>query len=188
MPKDLLVPGTSGNKLLLDNADLGWPSALLAQGWLAGKTGFALALDGLPMSAKQIVDVMSMEFADATSIEPTRTTLKAGSAIAPGPMLELVYNQFLKFDRFLYDFRADVRQSGQHLLNHLIENRPNGDRWRLVAHSQGGLLVVIEPSFMRARTAMTTARSRGWSATSVLSRRPSTARSAPRRGSSPPTS
>ncbi|HEX3694930.1 MAG TPA: hypothetical protein VH374_06020 [Polyangia bacterium] len=143
MPKDLLVPGTSGNKLMIDNADLGWPSALSAQGWLAGLTGYAIGLDGLPMSADAIVEVMSMEFADATSTQPTKTTLKKGSAVGPGPVLELVYNQFLDFDRFIYDFRADLRHSGELLLAHLLENRPAGDRWRIVCHSQGGLLVAV---------------------------------------------
>ena len=143
MPKDLLVPGTSGNKLMLDSADLGWPSALLAQGWLAGATGYAVGLDGLPLSGQEIVDVLSMEFADPTSTHPTKTTLKAGSTVGPGPLLELVYNQFLNFDRFLYDFRSDVRHGGERLLTHLLENRPSGDRWRIVAHSQGGLLVAV---------------------------------------------
>lgn len=143
MPKDLLVPGTSGNKLMLDNADLGWPSALAAQGWLAGLTGYAIGLDALPLSAQQIVDVMSMAFADPTSTRPTKTTLKAGSAIGPGPVLELAYNQFLGFDRFTYDFRSDVRDSGERLLTHLLQNRPAGDRWRIVCHSQGGLLVTV---------------------------------------------
>lgn len=143
MPKDLLVPGTSGNKLMLDDADLGWPSALLAQGWLAGATGYAVGLDGLPISSDQIVDVMSMEFADAASTHPTKTTLRAGSSIAAGPVLELVYNQFLNFDRFVYDFRSDVRHSGERLLTHLLENRPAGDRWRILCHSQGGLLVAV---------------------------------------------
>ena len=143
MPKDLLVPGTSGNKLMLDNADLGWPSALLAEGWLAGETGYAVGLDGLPLPGQEIVDIMSMEFADPASTHPTKTTLKVGSAVGPGPLLELVYNQFLDFDRFLYDFRSDVRHGGERLLTHLLENRPSGDRWRIVAHSQGGLLVTV---------------------------------------------
>jgi hypothetical protein len=143
MPKDLLVPGTSGNKLMLDNADLGWPSALVAQGWLAGATGYALGLDALPITAQQIVDVMSMEFADPASTRPTKTTLRAGSVIIPGPVLELVYNQLSSFDRFVYDFRSDVRDSGERLLTHLLENRPTGDRWRIICHSQGGLLVTV---------------------------------------------
>jgi hypothetical protein len=143
MPKDLLVPGTSGNKLLLDGADLGWPSALAAQGWLAGETGYALGLNGLPMSARSIADLMSMEFADPASLLPTKSTLKDGSAIGPGAVLELVYNQFLDFDRFVYDFRGDLRASGQRLLQQLVDQRPTGDRWRIVCHSQGGLVVTV---------------------------------------------
>lgn len=143
MPKDLLVPGTSGNKLMLDDTDVGWPSALLAQGWLAGATGFAIGLDGLPLTAQAIVEVLCMRYADPVSVLPTSTTLKAGGAISPGPLLDVVYNQFLGFEHFIYDFRSDIRQSGQRLLAHLLENRPTGDRWRLVCHSQGGLVVAV---------------------------------------------
>jgi hypothetical protein len=141
MPKNLLVPGTGGNKLLLDGADLGWPSVLAAQGRLAGLTGYALGLDGLPISAADLTSLLSMEFADAASVKPTRTTLRAGSAITAGPLLEAVYNQFLSYDRFFYDFRSDLRDSGERLLTHLIDQRPADDRWRIVCHSQGGLLV-----------------------------------------------
>lgn len=143
MPKDLLVPGTGGNKLLLDNEDLGWPSALAAQGWLAGATGFAVGLNGLPIPAQKIVEVLSMEFADATSIRPTKTTLTIGSSVGPGEVLDLVYNQFADYERFVYDFRDDIRHSGERLLTHLIDNQPAGDHWRIACHSQGGLVVAV---------------------------------------------
>lgn len=144
MPRDLLVPGTGGNKLELDGDDLGWPSTLAAQGWLAGATGYAIGLDGLPIPAKEVVEVMSMEHADATSTRATRTTLKQGSAVGPGQVLDLVYNQFSDHDRFVYDFRGDLRHTGQRLLTHLLDNRPGGsERWRIVCHSQGGLAVTV---------------------------------------------
>ncbi|HET6283130.1 MAG TPA: hypothetical protein VFH73_19385 [Polyangia bacterium] len=143
MGKDLLVPGTGGNKLLLDNDDLGWPSALAAQGWLAGATGFAVGLNGVPIPAQKIVEVLSMEFSDATSTRPTKTTLQAGSAVGPGQVLDLVYNQFGDYERFVYDFRADIRHSGERLLAHLIDNQPTGERWRIACHSQGGLVVAV---------------------------------------------
>jgi len=38
MKTDLLVPGTSGCKLLLDGQDIGWPTELTATAWLAGAT------------------------------------------------------------------------------------------------------------------------------------------------------
>ncbi len=142
MPKDLLVPGTSGNKLVLDGEDLGWPSALTAQGWLAGMTGFALGLDGMPISAGDIVQLLSMEYADTTSAKPTRSTLKPGGSVGRGDLLKLAYNQFLDFDVFAYDFRSDIRESGRLLLEYLLAERPGGDRWRIVCHSQGGLVVV----------------------------------------------
>jgi hypothetical protein len=141
MARDLLVPGTGGNKLLLDDQDLGWPSGVAAQGWLAGRTGFSVGLDGVPIGQTQLTDRLSMEYADQTSWQPTKSSCQAGSAIAAGEILDLVYNQFGGATRFGYDFRADIRETGRLLMEFLSANRPAGDRWRILAHSQGGLVV-----------------------------------------------
>ena len=155
MPKDLLVPGTGGNKLLLDGADLGWPSALAAQGWLAGLTGYALGLDGLPMAAADLAGPLSLEFADPASVKPSKTTLRNGGAISPGPVLEAVYNQFLALNRFVYDFRSDVRDSAERLLTRLVDERPTNDRWRIVCHSLGGLVVAAASKLFAGRNGAT---------------------------------
>lgn len=41
-----------------------------------------------------------------------------------------------------YDWRLDIRFSGQKLARFLQANAASGDRWHLVAHSQGGLVVL----------------------------------------------
>ncbi|HEX8436930.1 esterase/lipase family protein [Archangium sp.] len=49
---------------------------------------------------------------------------------------------FPKWEFFDYDWRLDIRYSGRRLAEYLKAEAPNGDRWRLVAHSQGGLVVL----------------------------------------------
>lgn len=107
----LIVPGMSGCKLLLNNQDLGWPSELMVDAWVAGKGGFGLTLNS--MNPDSIVETMSMEYPDDSSNwQPTKTTLKANSGITPGPTLKLAYNQLTDFGFFEYDWRADIRESG----------------------------------------------------------------------------
>lgn len=57
--------------------------------------------------------------------------------------MQLAYNQFQDYQEFCYDGRSDIRDSGARLLQHLKDNKPVGGRWRLVGHSQGGLLMVV---------------------------------------------
>lgn len=141
--RDLLIPGTSGCKLLANGEDIGWPAELTAEAWAAGSTGLALSFPalGVHFSQDEIVQMLSMEFAEPGSVVPTKTTLVPGSSIAPGPHLKAVYNQF-DFEPFVYDWRGDIRHTGRLLLDHL-KNRPAGGKWRIAAHSQGGLAVVV---------------------------------------------
>jgi hypothetical protein len=138
---DLLVPGTSGCKLLANGEDVGWPSGLTAEAWIAGATGFSIGIDKARFSADDLVSLLSMEFADPASSRPTKTSLANDTSIVPGEYLELAYNQFPDFQPFPYDWRSDIRDSSRLLLDRL-KNVPAGGRWRIVAHSQGGLLVV----------------------------------------------
>jgi pimeloyl-ACP methyl ester carboxylesterase len=41
-----------------------------------------------------------------------------------------------------YDWRLDMRFSGQRLARFLTEQAPKGDRWHVVTHSQGGLVLL----------------------------------------------
>jgi len=140
--KNLLVPGTAGTKLLLNDEDVGWPGILTAEAWLAGHQAFSAGFGGLTPSSAEIVSMLSMEYADSVSWTPSKTTLVAGGEIKPGPVLNLAYNQFQKYDNFPYDWRADIRRSAELLLEKLQADRPKGGRWRLVGHSQGGLVIV----------------------------------------------
>jgi hypothetical protein len=131
---DLLVPGTGGNKLLKNREDLGYPALL--QGTVS-----LLAELGLPLH--HLVQLLSMGHLPQ-QIPPHRTTLLPGAVIDAGPLLALAYNQLERsFVPFLYDWRADLRHSGARLLDFLQARKPAGGRWRLVSHSQGGLVTVV---------------------------------------------
>jgi hypothetical protein len=60
----------------------------------------------------------------------------------PGEHLKLAYNQFQDFQPFTYDWRSDLRHTGRLLLDRL-RNKPANRKWRIAAHSQGGLAVVV---------------------------------------------
>lgn len=144
MARDLLVPGTSGTKLLLNGDDIGWPGELTVAGWLAKRPPLAAGFEQLGAkygAPEDVARVLSMEYADdVSSLAPTKTTLWPGGAMTAGPLLHLVYNQFGGFEPFLYDWRQDIRRTADLLLEKLTGTA--GDPWRIVCHSQGGLVVV----------------------------------------------
>ncbi len=57
---------------------------------------------------------------------------------------------FPKWEFFDYDWRLDIRYSGKRLAERLQAEAPLGDRWRLVAHSQGGLVVLAAARLLGA--------------------------------------
>lgn len=128
-----LVPGTGGNKLLANGADFGYPVLL---------QGAALLLARATGGIAPLVDLLSMEHADGQTA-PVRTSLRPGTSVGPGRLLELAYNQVpADYERFTYDWRADIRHSAGQLVEFLVRGKPADGRWRLVAHSQGGLVAV----------------------------------------------
>jgi pimeloyl-ACP methyl ester carboxylesterase len=131
----VLVPGTGGITLMDTNGnDLGYPVLMqigVSTGGLIGR------------SAAELVELLSMAHAPG-QIAPSRTSLVPGLGIRPGHALEVAYNQVpATVNRFLYDWRADVRYSAQQLLDYLRERKPATGRWNVVGHSQGGLLILI---------------------------------------------
>ena len=144
MARDLLVPGTGGTKLLLDGDDIGWPGELTVAGWLAKQQALSLGFEALGAkygSPENIGKVLSLQYGDdPMETTPLKTTLWPNGNITPGPELHLVYNQFGGFQPFLYDWRQDIRRSADQLLKTLTGSP--GERWRIVCHSQGGLVVV----------------------------------------------
>jgi len=143
MNTDLLVPGTSGCKLLLDGQDIGWPTELTFNAWVGGATtlwaGFPNALLATP---DRLVKLLSMEFGDPASPAPSRSTL-AGGSMTCGPVLALAYNQFRDLEPFVYDWRSDIRDSAAKLVERLEQRQPGDRKWGILAHSQGGLVVVV---------------------------------------------
>lgn len=138
----LIIPGTSGCKLLDNDIDIGWPAELALTSWLSTSV-LERVMAVLGVTAESIEERLSMEFADAANWFPTQSTLRPGGSITPGPILTAAYNQFQTHTPFVYDWRADIRGSGKKLLRFLRDGKPSGGRWRIVGHSQGGLLAVV---------------------------------------------
>lgn len=136
----ILVPGTGGTTLM-DNSgrDVGYPIKM--------KLGSASkGLLGLPAEAFR--ELLSMEHHPG-QIAPAKTSLKPGTSLRPGHVLQVAYNQLpAEVNHFLYDWRADLRYSAGKLLDFLEHRRPTGGRWNMVGHSQGALLIVVASKMM----------------------------------------
>ncbi|MBM4353234.1 MAG: hypothetical protein FJ109_05460 [Deltaproteobacteria bacterium] len=135
--RTILIPGTGGNKLLKDGVSLGHPVVLNARLFLLKAAG---------MSVEQTVLDMSMEHRPGQAA-PVKTTLSPDSEVTPGPPLDVAYGKLL--DRiegrssFPYDWRADLEYNAGLLIDYLEQERPDAGRWKLVTHSQGGLLALV---------------------------------------------
>ena len=135
MALDLLVPGTGGVTLMDDRGnDLGYPVRMkigAATGGLIGK------------SVAQQERLLSMEHTPGQEA-PVKTSLEPGVNIRPGKAINAAYNQFVgSWNVFNYDWRADLRWNARKLLELLQTRTPAGQRWNLVGHSQGGLLIIL---------------------------------------------
>jgi len=119
----LLIPGTSGCKLLIDGVDIGWPGALRLNAWLCSSDALAGIAAKLGVSAAGIIEHLSMEFADDTALAPTKSTLAERAVLAPGSLIDLAYNQFRKAEVFAYDWRGDLRHNAELLLQRLEKNK-----------------------------------------------------------------
>ncbi len=141
----LLVPGTGGTTLM-DNSgkDIGYPV----------KMRLGIATKGLlDKPLEEFVELLSMEHR-AGQLEPAKTSLKPGTSLRPGHVLQVAYNQVPdSANHFLYDWRCDLRYSAYQLLDFLRQRRPPDGRWNLVGHSQGGLLIVLASKLMDDREA-----------------------------------
>jgi pimeloyl-ACP methyl ester carboxylesterase len=85
---------------------------------------------------------------DPEALEPLHNAL-----VASGHMT-LAYEPFghahPPWDFFDYDWRLDIRYSGARLAEHLRQQAAQGERWHLVAHSQGGLVVLAAARLLGA--------------------------------------
>lgn len=132
----LLVPGTQASKL--DDA--------------AGVTVFNAVRVSLGLSDSDLGGRPPNEFQALLSMShapgqwaPVNTSLAAGTTLLPGKVVASPYDRLSRIsDPFPYDWRADIRWNARNLLHFLRENRPaGGERWNLIGHSQGGLLIVL---------------------------------------------
>lgn len=74
--------------------------------------------------------------------EPARTSLGPDGALTPRDVLVASAYDVVDTDRyelFAYDWRLDIRHNALRLLERLADG---GDRWQLLAHSQGGLVAL----------------------------------------------
>jgi pimeloyl-ACP methyl ester carboxylesterase len=142
---NLLVPGTGGITLMNNlGEDLGYPVKMQIGVLSAGLLG---------LRANELIDLLSMDHRPG-QLAPAKTSLKPGTSIRPGHVLQVAYNQVpSSFSHFLYDWRADIRYSAGQLLDFLRERRPVAGRWNLVGHSQGGLLIVAASKLLSDRAA-----------------------------------
>lgn len=132
---NLLVPGTGGTTLMDQfGEDIGYPVRMR----------LGVASDGLlGTGAAAYKELLSMEH-DELQVPPVKTSLRPGTALRPGHVLQVAYNQLPSdFNHFLYDWRADLRSSATQLLEFLEERKPRDGRWNVVGHSQGALVIVV---------------------------------------------
>jgi pimeloyl-ACP methyl ester carboxylesterase len=88
--------------------------------------------------------------ADPDVLEP------AGNTITPQGHLKAAYEPFDSaipgWQFFDYDWRLDIRRSGNELAKWLRASAAGGDRWHIVSHSQGGLVVLAAARALGADT------------------------------------
>ncbi len=132
---NLLIPGTGGITLEdADGNDVGWPVLMRLKSVIRGVQG---------KSDEELVELLGMEHRPG-QIAPAKTSLAPGITLHPGRVLRVAYNQLQTgVNQFLYDWRADIRHSAGQLIDFLRERRPEGGRWNLIGHSQGGLLAIV---------------------------------------------
>jgi hypothetical protein len=78
--------------------------------------------------------------------------LAPNATVTAGPVLTAAYNLIRPAvdDEFPYDWRGDIEFSAQQLLEHLKEKKPRGGRWKIVNHSQGGLVTLVASKLAEA--------------------------------------
>ena len=128
----VLVPGTGGITFRTsDGVDTGYP------------IGMKLSIELLGKPPEYYQELLSMEHRPG-QLAPVKTTLVPGSSLLPGMALDVAYNQVpASFDRFLYDWRADIRWNAANFLDYLVNRKPASGRWNIACHSQGGLIVAL---------------------------------------------
>jgi pimeloyl-ACP methyl ester carboxylesterase len=122
----------------------------MARQLVVSGTGGVLYVDATGAQVGSIFDLLTKPDAAAVlrcsysqnpaDIDPTSKPL------TPSGHMTLAYEPFDHaipgWQFFDYDWRLDIRSSARRLATFFQQAAPNGDRWRVVAHSQGGLVVL----------------------------------------------
>lgn len=130
----LVVPGTQATNLVDAAGITAYNAVRVAIGLSKNDLG------GRPPTEWRAL--LSMEHAPG-QLEPVRTSLSAGTTLEARAVVRTPYDRWGGFTFYPYDWRADIRWNALRLIDYLKANRPpQGDRWNLVGHSQGGLVIL----------------------------------------------
>jgi pimeloyl-ACP methyl ester carboxylesterase len=132
----LLIPGTQATCLEDQNGVVVYNAVRVEVGLQKKELG------GRPIS--EWAQLLSMEHADGV-LDPSKTTLEPGSQLLAGTVVVTPYQLFPHaYEEWGYDWRADLRFNAIRLLDELRTRRAAGEeRFNLIGHSQGGLLIVL---------------------------------------------
>lgn len=133
--RTLLVPGTQASSLTDQNGVVVYNAVRVSAGFQKDDLG------GRPPS----------EWAELLGVEhrpgvwaPTKTSLAAGVELRATSVVRTPYDRLWDHvEPWPYDWRVDLRYNALRLLRHLENERPQGGRWNLIGHSQGGLVIVL---------------------------------------------
>jgi pimeloyl-ACP methyl ester carboxylesterase len=132
--RTLLVPGTQATTLRDGDGNLVYNAVrvqlIIGRDDLGDRTG------------DQVAQLLGMEH-DPGQLAPKRTSLEDGTEVRTGAVLRTPYDGLPVTDWFRYDWRSDLRYNAKKLLRFLQDSSPEGGRWNLIGHSQGGLLIVL---------------------------------------------
>jgi pimeloyl-ACP methyl ester carboxylesterase len=134
--RTLLIPGTQATCLEDQRHTVCYNAVRVELGLQKSELG------GRPIA--EWVELLSMEHSDGV-LEPSKTTLEPGSRLLPGPVVVTPYQLFPRaYEEWAYDWRADLRLNAIRLLDEMRMRRAAGEeRFNLIGHSQGGLLIVL---------------------------------------------
>src|SRR5690606_21080824 len=126
--RKLMIPGTGG---------------VLFQKSSGGQAGSVFELLSKPARRKALACVHSSR---SNVLRPVSTSGLAGVGLLARGHMSLAYAPLdyavPAWTFFDYDWRLDLRYNGQLLHRYLLAQAQTGDRWHVVAHSQGGLVLL----------------------------------------------
>ncbi|HEX9885125.1 MAG TPA: hypothetical protein VGA70_01485 [Longimicrobiales bacterium] len=133
--RTLLVPGTQATNLADQNGKIVYNAVRVSVGLQKDDLG------GRPPSEWQAL--LSTEHRPGLWA-PTKTSLEPGTEVTEHSVVGTPYDRMLSFaEPWPYDWRLDMRYNALKLLRYLERNAPQEGRWNLIAHSQGGIIIVL---------------------------------------------